>query len=147
MQLISVAFAHGTTLPAEFTCKGSGLFPPLHIENALPGTQSLALIMHDPDAPSGDFAHWLVWNIDPSVNDLHASDNLPVDSRQGTNDFGLIGYGAPCPQQGVHHYVFDLYALNIRLDHVPEGAKRATLERAMQKHVISRTQLVGTVSA
>lgn len=147
MQLISVAFTHGSSIPAEFTCKGSGLFPPLHIENALPGTQSLALIVHDPDAPNGDFVHWIIWNIDPSVNELRVAEDLPADCRQGTNDFGVIGYGAPCPSYGTHHYIFDLYALNIRLDHVPEGASRATLERAMQKHVIARTQLMGTVTA
>jgi Raf kinase inhibitor-like YbhB/YbcL family protein len=101
--------------------------------------------MHYPDALQGDIVHWLVWNIDPAVNELHADTNLPAGACQGTNDFGKIGYSSPQPLQGVRRYIFDLYGLDIRLDHVPEGANRATLERAMQKHVVSRTQLVGMV--
>lgn len=147
MQLSSTAFTHGSPIPADYTCQGSGLFPSLHIENALPGTQSLALIMHDPDSAKGDFVHWLVWNIDPAVNELRTIDDLPADCCQGLNDFGVIGYGAPCPSAGTHRYVFDLYALSVRLDHVTQGAKRSALERAMQKHIISRTQLMGTVTA
>lgn len=91
--------------------------------------------------------HWLIWNIDRSVNELRADVSLPSECRQGTNSFGIVGYGAPSPRIGTHRYMFDLYALNIRLDHIPEGANRATLERAMQKHVIARTQLTGTVTA
>jgi Raf kinase inhibitor-like YbhB/YbcL family protein len=101
--------------------------------------------MHDPDAPSGDFVHWLVWNIDPTTGFIEEG-TRPAASRQGVNGFGAVGYGGPCPPSGTHRYVFELYALNTSLD-VPEGADRTTLEAAFDQRVVAAARLVGLVSA
>jgi len=119
--------------------------PPLAIANAPAGTQSLALIMHDPDAPHGDFIHWVLWNISGSAT-LLPENHLPAGALQGKNDFDTIGYGPPAPPSGTHRYVFDLYALNMQLP-LPAGATADQLRMIMEDHIVGTAQLVGTVSA
>jgi hypothetical protein len=145
VQLTSSIFTHQTSIPADYTCKGRNVSPSLRIEDTPPGTQSLVLIMHDPDAPDGDFTHWMVWNIPPVTAEVPES-TAPAGAVEGATSFGTTSYGGPCPPSGTHRYIFDLYALDITLS-LPEGAQRHELEAAMQSHIVDQTQLVGLVSA
>lgn len=115
------------------------------ISNTPPGAESLALVVHDPDAPKGDFTHWIIWNLSATASVL-PEDHIPAGALQGLNDFGQIGYGPPAPPTGVHRYVFDLYALNAQLP-LEAGADLAALQKAMEGHILAQTQLIGTVSA
>lgn len=143
--LSSPAFENGGTIPEIYTCKGKGISPPLHIEGVPNDAASLALIMHDPDAPLGDFLHWSLWELSPMVRDID-EDIAPIDAVEGTNDFGQIDYGAPCPPSGAHQYEFDLYALGNQLN-LRIGAARQEVEEAIRTHIISKTTLVGMVGA
>jgi Raf kinase inhibitor-like YbhB/YbcL family protein len=145
MQLTSRLFTNQTPIPADYTCKGSSLSPSLQIEGTPPDTRSLVFVMHDPDAPAGDFTHWVVWGIPPETGEI-PEDSLPAGSVQGVNDFGAVGYGAPCPPSGTHRYVFELYALDIVLT-LPQGSPRKAVEAALDGHIITQAQLVGLCSA
>jgi Raf kinase inhibitor-like YbhB/YbcL family protein len=141
-QLSSSAFVNGEAIPDQYTCNGQGACPLLFIQNVPDKTISLALIMHDPDAPRGDYLHWCSWNIDPRIRTLR-SPALPEGVVQGMNSSGTIGYVPPCPPSGTHRYIFDLYALDIMID-LPEGATRRQLMQAMMGHEIDMTTLIGT---
>ena len=148
-QLTSPAFRNGTEIPRRHTCNGQGLSPSLQWGEVPPGARSLALVCEDPDAPGGSFHHWAVFDLPPDVRQLAegvpAREQLPNGARQAENDFGRVGYGAPCPPKGhhAHHYFFRLYALN--LSSLPVGAcvscdKVATMA---QSHAIGAAELVG----
>lgn len=139
--LFSSAFHSGGAIPMRYTCKGTGLRPPLGWTAPPARTRSLALAVVDPDAPSGAFTHWLVWNIKPSARALPPA---TAPARQGRNDAGRIGWTAPCPPAGtgIHRYVFRLYALNARLA-LQTGATRAQFLRAIRGHVVGVARLVG----
>jgi len=143
--LSSPAFRDGSLIPTNYTCKGTGISPPLTIQNIPNEANNLALIVHDPDAPQGDFLHWSMWNIGPNTTGID-EDMPPVDAVEGKNGFGLVGYGAPCPPSGHHHYVFDLYALsgpiNLRL-----GAERQEVEEAVRRLTIAKTSFSGIVAS
>jgi Raf kinase inhibitor-like YbhB/YbcL family protein len=124
--LKTTAFSAGESIPKKYTCDGSDLSPALTWANAPAGTQSLALIADDPDAPVGTWTHWIAWNI-PLQSALPESlakiAALSDGTRQGKNDFRRIGYGGPCPPPGTpHRYFFKLYALDSKLDLKPGGA-------------------------
>ena len=143
-QLTSPAFADGDTVPDMYTCKGQAISPPLEIHDAPNGTASFVLIMHDPDAPHGDFLHWTVWNFNPDTKTI-AEGWLPDDVSQGANDAGQSKYFPPCPPSGKHRYIFELYALDSMLDLV-DGAPEEDVRQAVSDHAISKTTLMGTVS-
>lgn len=140
----SSAFASGSNIPAQFTCKGANTNPPLQFEAIPKGAKSLALIVDDPDAPGGLFSHWLIWNIEPTTTQI-GEKIVPSGAMEGTNDFGKPGYGGPCPPSGTHRYFFRLFALDRPLDLKP-GAKRSALEHAMKGHVVGQGELMGRVS-
>lgn len=142
------AFSEGGSIPGKYTCDGADLSPELSWQNAPAGTESFALIADDPDAPGGTWTHWVLWNVPASVAGLPEgvakNESLDDGTRQGKNDFKRIGYGGPCPPPGKpHRYFFKLYALGTTLD-LKAGAGRNELERAMQGHVLSEAQVVGT---
>lgn len=142
----SADFANEGPIPARCTCDGANLSPQLEWQSPPAGTKSLALVMHDPDAPI-DFVHWIAYNIPPAERQLlegaspHGS--LPLGSQQGSTSFDRSEYGGPCPPRGTHHYFFRLYALDIHLD-LAAGATRRQLEAAMTGHILAEGQLVGT---
>ncbi len=138
MKLSSPDFAHEGRIPRRFTCDGEGTSPALEIQDIPEGTRSLALIVDDPDAPSGTFVHWVLFNVAPT--DSIARGSKP--GVEGTNDYPGLGYGGPCPPSGTHRYYFKLYALDALLD-LKEGAERDKLERAMQGHIKAEAQLMG----
>jgi Raf kinase inhibitor-like YbhB/YbcL family protein len=140
MKITSSAFQEGGNIPSKFTCDGSDTSPPLQITGIPSEAKSLALITDDPDAPSGLFTHWLVWNIPPQTNSI-AEGSAPKGVH-GTNDFGKSGYRGPCPPPGTHRYSFKIFALDRELD-LGSGAKRSQVEAAMKGHVIAQGELVG----
>lgn len=103
--------------------------------------QSLVLIMDDPDAPAGTWVHWMVWNIDPKINEI-TEDNVPQGAIEGVTSFGQTGYGGPCPHSGRHRYFFKLYALDTKIN-LSLGADKSQLEKAMNGHILAQSELVG----
>jgi Raf kinase inhibitor-like YbhB/YbcL family protein len=144
MKITSSAFQEGGTIPEKFSKNGQNVSPELRIEGVPTDAKALAIIVDDPDAPTGLFTHWLVWNIDPKTNHI-AEGNAPNGAVQGKNDFGDIGYGGPQPPSGTHRYYFKVFALNGPLD-LKAGAKRKELDAAMKGHVIAQGQLMGKYS-
>ena len=140
MKITSSAFHEGANLPSKFTCDGSDTSPPLQIAGVPSGAKSLVLIVDDPDAPSGLFTHWLVWNIPPQTGSI-AEGSAP-QGVQGANDFGKSGYRGPCPPPGTHRYSFKIFALDRELE-LRSGAKRSQVDAAMKGHVIAQGELVG----
>lgn len=141
MKLSSSAFGPNESIPSQYTCDGADQSPPLTISDVPEGTVSLALIVDDPDAPRGDWVHWLVWNIDPATTDI--AENSAPSGVQGTTDFNRTGWGGPCPPSGTHKYQFKLYALDATLD-LDASARKAELESAMEGHILEQSMLVGT---
>jgi Raf kinase inhibitor-like YbhB/YbcL family protein len=141
-ELTSTAFAEGAVIPVKYTCDGSNVSPPLAWSFLPEGTRSLALIVHDPDAPSGDFTHRVAWNLDPEPGGLDEGAPAPAE---GANGRGEAGYMGPCPPpgHGPHRYIHVLYALDSELE-VEPGASRDQVESAMDGHVLGQARLVGT---
>ena len=135
-------------VPKEFTCDGDDKSPPMTWQAPPDGTRALALTVTDPDAPGQTFTHWVLYNVPASTNGVPEGvpkqGQLSDGSRQGTTDFGKVGYGGPCPPPGKpHRYVFTLYALDSKLE-VPSGASRSQVESAMQGHVLARGELTAS---
>ena len=140
MKITSSAFQEGGNIPSKFTCDGGDSSPPLQIAEIPSGAKSLVLVVDDPDAPSGLFTHWIVWNISPQTNAI-AEGSAPK-GVQGTSDFGKSGYGGPCPPSGTHRYYFKIFALDRELN-LPSGTKRNQLDAAMKGHVVAQGELMG----
>lgn len=150
IQITSSNFANKGIIPDTHACDpplGQNISPQLSFSNVPPGTQSLALILDDPDAPGGTFNHWVIFNIPPTEGGLQG--NIPRDSelengtKQGINGTGQIGYFGPCPPpKETHRYIFKLYAVDISLDTL-SVLKKGTLLQAMKGHIIGRGKLVG----
>jgi Raf kinase inhibitor-like YbhB/YbcL family protein len=148
MKISSTAFDEGGMLAPRFTCDGAGVSPPLEWTDVPDGTQHFALICEDPDAPSGVFTHWLLYDLSGRTRELE--EDVPKDAvlsigaRQGTNSFGNIGYGGACPPTGdrEHRYFFKVYALDSHLA-VRPGASKNELLDAIRDHVLAEAQLMG----
>lgn len=138
MKITSPVFKHEEFIPAKFTCDGDDVNPPLVFEDIPPDSQSLALIVDDPDAPMRTWIHWVVYDI-PVCGGI--SENS-VPGKLGTNDFKRKRYGGPCPPIGTHRYFFKLYALDANLD-LTEGLEKGDLEKAMQGHILDQAELTG----
>jgi len=143
MKITSSAFQQGGNIPSKFSCDGPNTNPPLQISDVPSAAKSLVLIVDDPDAPSGLFTHWAVWNISPQISSIAEGNTLK--GVHGTNDFGKSGYGGPCPPSGAHRYYFKIFALDRELD-LPSGAKRSQLDAAMKGHVVAQGELMGRYS-
>jgi len=151
--LTSPAFESGGRIPKRYTGEGEDVSPPLEWSDPPEGTQALALVCDDPDAPVGTWDHWLIWNLPADTREL--PEGVPTTATvddlggaaQGKNGWGKIGYGGPMPPpgHGDHHYHFRLYALEARLDLAP-GAEKRTLVQAMDGHVLGQAELTGLYS-
>ncbi len=141
----SPAFVQGADIPKRYTCDGEDISPALRWRNIPSGTQSLALIMDDPDAPGGTFTHWVLFNLPAAPTELAEAQKPGALGISGTNDFGRRGYGGPCPPPGLgaHRYFFTLYALDVPSLGLSEGAKWADVEKAMRGHVLGQGQWMG----
>jgi Raf kinase inhibitor-like YbhB/YbcL family protein len=140
LQITSPAFEPNQNIPGDYTCVYENSNPPLSIDGIPEGTKSLALILDDPDAPSGTFDHWIVWNIPPSQNKIAEHTTLGVE---GLNSDQQHGYTGPCPPPGKpHHYNFRVFALDTMLG-LGANSNKKDLERAIKGHVIAEGKLVG----
>ena len=143
---LSSAFVAGGTIPNRFTCDGEDTSPPL-AWSGVPSTASeLALSLDDPDAPGGDFTHWLLYRIGPRRPSIPAG-GLPTGAAQGRNSFGHDRYNGPCPPKGAkpHRYRFVLYALS-RPIALKVGASRDAFRSAVAPAAIAQGTLIGTYS-
>jgi Raf kinase inhibitor-like YbhB/YbcL family protein len=153
LHLISSAFAHQGSIPARYSCEvhGREISPPLAWSGVPAGAKSLALVVDDPDAPDPQapqrtWVHWVLYDLPPAAGGLPEGvepERLPAGTRQGANDWGRTGYGAPCPPVGRHRYFFKLYALDTVLSDLGKPDKQR-LEQAMQRHVLAKAELIGT---
>jgi Raf kinase inhibitor-like YbhB/YbcL family protein len=146
MKISSPAFAEGASIPAKYTCDSENVSPPLEWADVPADTKSLAVIVEDPDAPSGLFVHWLLYDIPPKEKGLTEGVGVAGPKSgggtQGKNGFGKIAYGGPCPPSGTHRYYFHLYALSAATN-LPAGASREQLQNAMHNHVLQHAELMG----
>ena len=147
MNLESPAFTQGQPIPQKHTCDGEDASPELRWSGAPAGTKSFALIADDPDAPSGTWVHWVIYNIPASTHELPAGIEKTAASSGGTlgvNDFKKSGYGGPCPPPGKpHRYFFKIYALDTQLS-LKAGATKKDVEAAMKSHTLGKAELMGT---
>ncbi len=140
-ELSSPAFGANQKIPAKYTCHGAGTSPPLQVTDVPASTMSMALIVYDPDVPrsiksDGRYFHWGLWNLSPTTA-------LIKESRGGgINETGSGGYVAPCPPNGEHRYIFQLFALDTSIGDATI-ANEADLRHAMQGHIIEQAELVG----
>jgi len=138
IKVFSSAFESNSTIPRKYTCDGENINPPLEFANIPEETESLVLIMDDPDSPMNPFTHWVVWNIEPVAK----IDEDSIPGIEGINNFRKIGYGGPCPPSGTHRYFFKVYALDRQLE-LKAGAGRKELENEMIGHIIAEGELMG----
>jgi len=138
LTITSSVFENKEFIPSKYTCDGEDVNPPLTIERIPEKTKSLVLIVDDPDAPSGIWDHWIVWDI-PPTNKIK-EDSVP--GVEGTNDFNKRSYGGPCPPSGTHRYFFKVYALDAKLN-LDQGSRRAEIQEAMEGHILAKGELVG----
>jgi Raf kinase inhibitor-like YbhB/YbcL family protein len=143
LQLTSDAFRDGQPIPTQYTCDGADQTPTIHWSEPPAGTKSFALVIDDPDAPSGTFRHWGVFDIPASARSIGGGQKVGTEV---TNDFGKPGYGGPCPPKGhgPHHYHFKLFALDTEKLGLSSGAKVMDVENAAQRHAIAHGEIVGT---
>ena len=147
IKLTSAAFKDGQQIPGPYTCDGVNISPPLEWSGVPKTATTVAIIVDDPDAPSGTFVHWVLYNLPAEniglVENVPASENLKAGGFHGKNDFGKFGYGGPCPPSGTHRYFFKIYALDSELS-LKAGATKAELMKAMEGHIVLEGQLMGT---
>ena len=141
LKISSPAFENTGKIPRKYACDGANVNPPLKVENVPSNTKSFALVFDDIDAPRGSYVHWILWNIDPNVTEIKEN-SVPEGAVQGVNDFKRRYYGGPCPPGRAHKYVFKIYALDTLLNLNPSSTKK-DMEKAMQGHIISQSQLMG----
>ena len=146
LQLLSDAFTNNALIPSEYSCEGEDSSPSLKWNQAPSGTKTFALSCVDPDAPMDNWIHWIAWNIPSDWRSLHKKIRSDDQSQftQGTNSWGSIGYGGPCPPvgHGTHRYYFTIYALDeiISLD---SSAQMDDLLQVIENHVLEKAELIG----
>jgi len=138
LTITSSVFENNGFIPAKYTCDGADVNPPLKIQGIPEGTQSLVLIIDDPDAPMGTWDHWVVWNIPP----VEKIDEDSVPGIEGPNSSNKRSYGGPCPPSGTHRYFFKVYALDTKLDLKPNSRKK-DVERGIKGHILAKGEIVG----
>ncbi|MFN7922435.1 MAG: YbhB/YbcL family Raf kinase inhibitor-like protein [Bryobacteraceae bacterium] len=144
-QLTVEGFANAGPVPKRHTCDGADLSPAVRWSGVPPEARSLALVLEDPDAPSGTFTHWMLWDIPPSVDSLPSGFGSTPDIKAGRNDFGVAGYRGPCPPRGhgPHRYYVTMYALAVDMVKLEEGSSRLEFDRAVLPHVVAQVQRMG----
>ncbi|TFG29038.1 MAG: YbhB/YbcL family Raf kinase inhibitor-like protein [Promethearchaeota archaeon] len=142
MRLLSNDFPHKGKMDKKFSYRGKNLSPHLKWEKAPVQTKSFAISCNDPDAPVGDWIHWLICNIPKKINEI--SRGGPILGTELKNDYGQIGYGGPAPPSGTHRYFFRVYALNI--DKL-EGINKKNFMEKVKEHTIESAEIIGLYSA
>jgi len=141
--LSSPAFASGGDIPRQFTCDGDDIPPHLMWSGGPKDAASFVLVVEDPDAPSGTFTHWVVFDIPAERSDLPSGTRSDAVGLSGRNSRGEIGYIGPCPPLGTHRYFFRLFALDVKTLGLAVGASRQQVEEAMGRHLLGTTELIG----
>ncbi|HEX7042325.1 MAG TPA: YbhB/YbcL family Raf kinase inhibitor-like protein [Patescibacteria group bacterium] len=141
MQITSNAFKNNESIPSKYSCDGTGIHPQLSFLDAPLLTRSMVLIVDDPDAPSGTFVHWVVYNIPSSTKEIEEGKEV-IGATNGKNSAGREGYFAPCPPNGAHRYFFKLYALDSVLP-LPPGMSKEDIINSIKGHVLEESDLVG----
>ena len=139
LSIKSPAFEHGKLIPKKYTCDGQDINPPLTIEGIPNEAKTLVLAVDDPDAPSGTFDHWIVWNIPASASKIGEN---TVPGTEGMNSARQQGYMGPCPPWGTHRYFFKVYALDTELS-LGASSRKKDVEKALQGHILAKGELVG----
>ena len=142
LKVFSSSFKDGEIIPVKFTCDGENISPAIGWGELPAGVKSLALICDDPDAPSGDFVHWVVYNIPADIDGLKESAEISDIADLGMTNFGRRGYGGPCPPSGYHHYHFKLYALDEMLE-TESNIDKYKLLKKMEGHILAKGEIVG----
>ena len=149
MQLTCPSFKNSHVIPDKYSRYYQDFSPPLAWIDVPPGTVSYTLFCDDPDAPNGNWVHWVFFNIPASQNNLPENvDKKPhpaIGGVQGRNDFGQIGYGGPIPPKGTHTYIFTLLALDTEIACNPGVTKKEVI-RQVSSHILAKAQLIGTYS-
>jgi Raf kinase inhibitor-like YbhB/YbcL family protein len=145
LKITSPAITEGGMIPAKYSCDADKVNPPLVFSGVPATAKSLALIIDDPDVPktmipSGEFVHWIVWDIPPTSKGMPEAD--PTAATKGLNGTGKQGYVAMCPPDREHRYFFKLYALDQMLGSA-KITNKADLEAAMKGHIVAEAQLMG----
>jgi Raf kinase inhibitor-like YbhB/YbcL family protein len=143
MALSSPAFKASGAIPKRHTCAGENLSPPLEWRGVPPATRSFAFVVDDPDADG--FTHWTVFNLAPELTALPEGARpgaVSQTTREGSNDFGSVGYGGPCPPFGRHRYSFRLYALDVP-SISPTPPTKARLRATIEGHILAEAELIG----
>ena len=143
----STSFSNGGDIAKKFTCDGADVSPQLAWSDPPAGTKSLVLLADDPDAPVGNWNHWVLWNLSAESRQLaenvDKTGQLPDGSRQGLNDFRKTGYNGPCPPPGKpHRYYFKIFALDTKLD-LKSSTGKHELEAAMKGHILAQAEWMG----
>jgi Raf kinase inhibitor-like YbhB/YbcL family protein len=146
LTITSPAFKPGEVIPTRYTRDGENLSPPLQWHGAPPETRSFVVLVEDPDAPSGTFRHWAIYNIPAGEAGLleGASRQRRGEAGEGVNGFGNAYYDGPQPPKGhgPHHYYFRLAALDVpRLD-LPAPAKAEDVWTKALPHIIAEAEMV-----
>jgi Raf kinase inhibitor-like YbhB/YbcL family protein len=142
IEVTSTAFGEGDPIPEQYTCDGDEISPPLTWTGVPSDAAALALVVDDPDAPSGTFTHWVVLDIpvDTSSSD---EGGVPSGGTQASTSAGSAAYAGPCPPNGTHHYRFTVVALDAVLG-LAEGASLDEALAAVDEHALARGTLTGT---
>jgi len=140
MILTSSAFENSGDIPAKYTCDGDNISPPLKFIGVPQEAQSLALVVSDPDAPSGDWTHWILFNIDPKIAAINEG-VVPEGAKQGQNTSGDFKYEGPCPPSGAHRYFFRLYVLDKKIESVSALNKEMFMQ-IIFGHTIAQAELM-----
>jgi len=148
IKVTSNVFNEGEPIPDRYACRGVNVSPPLDWED-VPGAVEYAIICEDPDAPSGTWTHWVIFNL-PSDNTslsewIMEREEIDNGTKQGFNDFGTIGYRGPCPPGGTHRYYYKVYALNTEIQ-LPAKITKDELLNEMEGHIIDEGHIMGLYS-
>lgn len=143
LTVTSSAFEDYGMIPMRYTCEGENVSPPLEITNIPEEARSLALIMHDSDAPvAGGWTHWVLFNIKVEAKVAIKERKIPEGAIEGITSFDTQGYGGPCPPSGTHHYEFRVYALDSEIP-LSGNARKNDLEHMIEGHVLAVSILRG----
>ncbi len=146
--LAASAFSDGEQIPLRYSCDGEDISPSLAWSGVPEGTETLVVIMDDPDAPGGTWDHWVVFNIPAEVKGLEEAQpdtpQLPSGGVHGKNSWGDKAYGGPCPPRGpAHNYRFFLYAVDVTLE-LEVGASKKDVLAEIEGHIVGENLLTGT---
>jgi Raf kinase inhibitor-like YbhB/YbcL family protein len=146
LEMKSEVFQYNGMIPSRYTCDGANVSPPLTWSSVPAETESISLICEDPDAPVGNWVHWVLFNLPPDTRSLEEGvqpySTHSNGSTHGVNDYGRLGYGGPCPPGGTHRYFFRIFALDQTLLLQP-GATKIDVVNAMRGHILAKGELMG----